>query len=162
MVSSFLSFGMHWNQRFFDFKNFQKTGRRVVDNEVILIHFGWMDGCCMDEYWTRWLHLQYHALNSSLVDEWHVSSLGMKKNNVSFIRDEKELMSLSSVVMIFQFIMYYKKWSRHFAFLILLHFILLYPSDTHQISQEKGKFCKNFTPGMCDEWGIPEASTTWM
>jgi hypothetical protein len=68
------------------------------------------------------------------------------------VRDEKELMSLS-LVMIFQF-MYYKKWSSHFAFLIL-HFILLYPSDTHQISQEKGKFCKNFTPGMCDEWGIP-------
>jgi hypothetical protein len=84
----------------------------------------------MDEYlWTHQLHLQYHASNSSSMDEWHVLSLGMKKNNVSFLRDEKEIMSLS-LVMIFQFV-YYKKWSSHFAFLVL-HFILLYPSDTHQ------------------------------
>ncbi len=138
--------------RFFEFWNalkptvlwFLKISKKLegglLPMRSFLIHFGWMVTA-----WTNIEPVSFISLNSSLVDECHVSSLGMKKkSNVSFLRDEKDLMSLS-LVMNFGF-MYYKKLSRHFAFLIL-HFIMLYPSDTHQTSQEKGKFCKNFYAG---------------
>lgn len=112
----------------------------------------------MDEYlWTRQLYLQYHASNSSSMDEWHVLSLGMKKNNLSFLRDEKEIMSLSfgddfSVHVL-------QEVKQPFCFPSLAFYLVVpvwYPPE------EKGKFCKNFMPGMCDEWGILEASTTWL